>query len=310
MTLKQLIYFREIVKYKHFTKAANALYTSQSTLSHAIMELEDELGVELFIRSNGKKVEVSSYGLAFLEHVQKILEDIDTATDAIQEMRAPTSGVVNVAYSFVNGFSLIPRAIRALREDEVGTNIITREIINHGERKIESELRDGSLDIAFTAAARFLDLESLPIATQTLQVMIPRSNPLSEQDSVSLQDLEDESIIIYNRGNHMHRWILKMFESEGILPNIEMFCDDWALQMTEVAIGKGIAISQPLPYDSELVAAVKLDHPMSRRTIYMHWSESNARKPAVKYSIEFYRSYFENLNGGPIQPSVFISSSQ
>ena len=97
----------------------------------------------------------------------------------------------------------------------------------------------------------------------------------------------------------------KMFEMEGILPNIETFCDDWAVQMTEVALGKGVAITQPLPYDTELARAVRLDHPMSRRGIYMHWSERNAQKPAVKYSLDFYQHYFENLNGGPIHPPVF-----
>ena len=301
MTLRQLIYFQEVARCRHFTKAANNLYTSQSALSHAIMELEDELGVELFIRSNGKKVEISSYGIEFLKHVQKILKDIDSATDAIQEMRAPTSGVVNVAYSFVNGYQLIPRAILALQEDEIGKNIITRETINHGERDIEGELRDGSLDIAFTAASHFLNLRSEPIYIQTLHVMIPRSNPLSAKDSVTLKDLADESIIIYNKGRHMHRWILTMFETEGIMPNIEMFCDDWAVQMTEVALGKGIAITQPLPYDAELVTAVKLDHPMNRRCLYMHWAEGNIQKPAVRYAVDFYRNYFRKLNNGPIQ---------
>ena len=107
MTLQQLIYFKEVAKVKHFTRAAENLYVAQSSLSHAVQELESELGAPLFLRRNGKKVEITNYGEALLPYVDRALEAVNDGKRHLMDMIAPERGVVNIAYTYLNGCSII-----------------------------------------------------------------------------------------------------------------------------------------------------------------------------------------------------------
>ena len=75
MTLRQLYYFKAIAELEHYTRAAEKLYVSQSSLSHAIQELETELNVEFFVKK-GRNVELTKYGNLFLPYVQKSIDTL------------------------------------------------------------------------------------------------------------------------------------------------------------------------------------------------------------------------------------------
>ena len=77
MTLNQLLYFQTISKYQHFRKAAEKLNLSQPSLSRSIASLEDELGIVLFERQ-GRNIRLTKYGRIFLEHTDRILQEVDT----------------------------------------------------------------------------------------------------------------------------------------------------------------------------------------------------------------------------------------
>jgi len=298
MTLNQLLYFREVATQQGFTKAAEKLFVAQSSLSHAIIALEDELGVSLLERKSGKKVGVTEFGYTLLEYANKILNDAEEARMAMERMRNPLGGVVKVEYSFVNCFKLIPPAILAFENSEYSKDIMIRYEINHGLRKIEWLLRDGELDIAFTCAPSFEGLKTIPIAYQHLYVMVPSVHHLAGRESLTLEDVAAEPLVVYNKGRHMHSWILKMFEHSGLSPNIIEFCDDWATQMSMVAIGKGLAVTQMLPHDEELISAIPLIHPLNPRKVYMHWSAERELTPAVRTALKFFTEYFTDKNGG------------
>lgn len=297
MTLNQLLYFREVATLQHFTKAADKLFIAQSSLSHAIISLENELGVSLLERKSGKKVELTECGYAFLEYANKILNDVEDARLTMERMRSPLGGVVKVEYSFVNCFTLIPPAILAFEKSELSKDIMIRFEINHGLKKIEWSLRDGELDIAFTCASQFEGLNSMPIAYQQLYVMVPKDHYLVGREKIRLEDIDTQPLVVYNKGRHMHAWIMKMFEHSGLSPNISEFCDDWATQISMVAVGKGIAVLQMLPHDDNVVF-IPLDHPMNPRKVYMHWSALREPAPAVKTALNFFKDYFIAQNGG------------
>ena len=75
MNLRQLYYFRTIAELEHYTQAAEKLYVSQSNLSHAIQEMEEELNVKLFVRK-GRNIKLTKYGELFLPYVQKTIETL------------------------------------------------------------------------------------------------------------------------------------------------------------------------------------------------------------------------------------------
>ena len=96
MNLRQLYYFKAIAELEHYTRAAEKLYVSQSSLSHAIQELEDELNVEFFVK-RGRNVELTKYGQLFLPYVQKTLETLETGIATLSDYINPNTGTVVMA---------------------------------------------------------------------------------------------------------------------------------------------------------------------------------------------------------------------
>lgn len=88
MNLNQLSYFQKIATLQHYHQAARELNVSQPSLSRSIANLEEELGLPLF-RKNGRNIELTKYGKIFLEHVNKILEEVKIAEDKMKLWPTP-----------------------------------------------------------------------------------------------------------------------------------------------------------------------------------------------------------------------------
>ena len=110
MTLNQLLYFQTISRYQHFRKAAEKLNLSQPSLSRSIASLEDELGIVLFERQ-GRNIRLTKYGRIFLEHTDRILQEVDTATSTMRAL-AGDEGTVDIAYVFPLAGHYIPHMVR------------------------------------------------------------------------------------------------------------------------------------------------------------------------------------------------------
>lgn len=300
MTLQQMIYFKEVAEQQHFTRAADKLFVAQSSLSHSIRLLEEELGVPLLYRKNGKRVELSAYGEEFLTSVKQILDSVEEAKARIDRMRNPASGIVNVVYSYINGCTLMPKVFNAFYEEFPEREIEIRVAVNHASRKFEDELKDGKIDLAFSCTPSANGLESALIAVQDLYVFVPKDHPLAEQGTVVLEELENEPLLMHHQGRNLYRRILQMFAYSGLLPNIEEVFEEWSAQMVALTLGQGIVISPLVPVDPELVKALKLEHPMARRGFYMHWQADRELSLPVKTLRDFCIDYFTARNGEPI----------
>ena len=110
MTLNQMIYFQTIAKHEHFRLAATELNLSQPSLSRSIATLEDELGVILFERK-GRNVALTKSGKLFLEHVNRILDEVTIAQKQMQTLSG-NAGHIDIAYVFPLAASYIPHTVR------------------------------------------------------------------------------------------------------------------------------------------------------------------------------------------------------
>ena len=296
MTLQQIKYFREVAKLHHFTLAAQNLYITQSSLSHAIQSLEQEIGVPLFVRKSGRKVELTSYGKTFLPYAEQILQSFDSGQEAIERMRNPNSGVVSVAYSYINGHSLVPRLFLRFYDEHSYDDISVQFEINHGRLLIEKELQMGQRDLAFSCTPAFEDLKSVPVAKQELVLLVPADHPLSGEKRVSLNDIRDEDFIGYYQNWNLSNHVNRMFESIGTRPNVVEFCDDWSSQLSYVSLGRGLAVTPRLPVDPNLVSVVELDCPDRFRDVYFHWAVNRKLSPAVNYVREYCLDVLQKQN--------------
>lgn len=292
MKIQQLIYFREVAVTLHFTKAADNLFVSQSSLSHAIQSLEEELGVPLFIRKNGRKVNLSPYGETLLPYAEHVMETMENAQNAIKQLQNPVSGIVKVAFSYVNGISLIPSLFRDFRNDNRNVDIDIRFSVNNMRTRFEEELLTGGIDLAFSCTSSYKGLEVLPIAKQELVVMLPAGHPLASRKSLTVEDIKDEVMIGYDRNWNMSNWIDALFAEHGYKPDIVAFLSDWPSQMAHIAIGTGIAILPRIPVDPALISIVPLDDPKKYRDVYMLWNPEHTPSPAVEFVKNYCMNYF------------------
>ena len=291
MTLQQLIYFKEIASTLNFTRAAENLYVSQSSLSHAINVLERELGAPLFVRHSNKKVAMTNYGKEFLPYVNSILREIDAGQKRIKQLQDPLSGVVRIAYGYINGVPMVSQLFKQYYRDNPDRDISLQFQINDGSKVIESAMLNGETDLAFIASPSSGNLNSIPVAMQDLMVALPKEHPLSGAESLTIDDIKGEPVLCYHPGGNLFRRINEMFESCGCEPNFSEFLRDWTEEVTYVAMGKGIGILPNIPVSDEVVL-VPLDHPLSRRELYLYWPSDPPLSPAAEFIRQYCLDYF------------------
>lgn len=284
MTLQQMYYFLEVVKTRHFTKAAQNLYVSQSALSHSIQSMEREVGAPLFIREKrGRNVELTIYGRTLLPYCEKAVAAVQDGLDTVEKLRNPSSGVVSVIYSYINCESLVPSIFNAFYEKNDFHDITVQFTVNHERHNVEKEILAGNADLGFTSTSDYEGLNSRKIAVQELAVMMSVRHPLAGKDKVTLEELQEDTLLSYYPASNLYNWVQEMYQQSGVKASMDEDYRDWSSWMSYVALNQGIAIAPPLPVNRELISVVPLDHPMKERPLYIFWSEQQPLSPAVAY---------------------------
>lgn len=299
MTLQQIKYFIEVSRTKNFTQASQNLFVSQPSLSHSIRVLEKELDVPLFVRSNGKKVTLTSYGKNFLPYCQQVLMNLDDGKNFIQQMRNPMSGIVNISYSYINGCSLVPSIFNQFYKENNYSELSIKFKVNHSYAKFEKDVQSGNADLAFACTQFYEGLNVIPIAKQELVLMLPINHPLAKEKKLPLEAIKDEPILYYYKDSNLYHWIKKMFQYSNLKTDIETDSKDWSSQISYVSLGLGISISPRLPVDPALISVVEIDHPLNYRNIYMLWAKdrklTNATEYVRQYCINYSKAHFGDI---------------
>lgn len=283
MTLQQLNYFVEVAETLHFTRAAQKLYITQSTLSYAISSLEHELNVPLFVRESGKRIALTSFGAELLPMAKAVLNGIDDIEERMRELRNPMGGIVNVAYSYINCNRFVPKMFSSFARLPQFKDIAINFEVNHQRVHFEEAVVRGTVDLAFSCTQDTEGLEVRQFAKQQLYVMLPAYHPLAERASLRVEDIAGEVMIGYDRNRNLDKWINDMFRSHGLRPNIDRYAADWVEQLSQISLGKGIAILPMLRFEPGTICAVPLDDEMHVRDVYIMWSADRQLPPAVEY---------------------------
>lgn len=294
MKIQQLIYFREVASELHFTRAAEKLFVSQSSLSHAIHQLEEELGVQLFLRKNGKKISLTHYGQVFLPFVIRGLQELEEGKLTLEHMTAPNSGTVSIAYTYINVCNIIVDLLDAFDVNPDNASISVRPIVNHGGRRfIEEALTLCDADLAFSCYdfAESKHVESIEIAEQQLFVALPMNHALAGKETIQPKELEHERLIMLTGSLHLHDWIVSMFQEEGLMPEYIDGCTDWTSQLMEVERGAGVAVLPKIAAQNQ-VAYVPLAHARSRRKLYLLWPSDRKLSKSAERFRAFCLDYF------------------
>jgi len=251
MTLQQLRYLNEISRRGlKITDAANALYTSQPGLSRQIKILEDELGIEIFVR-NGKRITaITEPGKAILEIAQRMLLDADSLKQVGAEFRSQDSGTLTVATTHTQARYALPPVVKQFitRYPKVKLNL------HQGSpTQLAEQVLSGEVDIAIATESLSLydELVTLPCYEWNHCVIVPPKHPLLAEKKLTLEQIAQYPIITYDFAFSGRGKINAAFEARKIATNIVLTAIDADVIKTYVELGLGIGIVAQMAYIPE-----------------------------------------------------------
>jgi DNA-binding transcriptional LysR family regulator len=240
MELIQLKYFLTVVKFKHFTQAADELCISQSSLSKHIKALENELGIQLLDRST-RNFNLTAFGEEFVLFCNKVLEDYNQLNSMLKAYLAQEKQHIKIgAVPVMNQYG-ITTIIAAFQKNF--PNILV-EIIQRKTKELISLLKKGELDIAFfvTDSVTTFDFDINPIMYDELVLITRKDHPLASQNSLTFSDISNESFVFFDPASGIHDISIESCKQAGFSPNIVHECTQIDTMLELVAEGLGISL--------------------------------------------------------------------
>jgi LysR family cys regulon transcriptional activator len=255
MNLQQLRVLRETVRNGfNLSETALALMGSQSGISKAIKELEDELGLVIFERKGKRILGLTVPGRAILVHAERALEEVENMRRVAQRLDQADEGRLVLATTHTQARYSLPEIVRAFRAQFPKVQLALRQA---SPPEIAGLLEAGDADIAI--ATESLKTNSLFVTFPFFKwyhgVIVPKGHPLAVQASrgvpLSLKDLAAQPIITYHEGFTGRGMIDATFARAGLRPEVVMEALDADVIKAYVALGMGVGIVASVAYDEE-----------------------------------------------------------
>jgi LysR family cys regulon transcriptional activator len=251
MNFQQLRSVREAVRRGfNLTEVALALHTSQPGVSRQIRELEDELGIEIFVRAGKRLTGLTAPGVTLMPIVERLLLEADNLRRAGQDYASAGQGTLTIAATHSQARYALPTAVRDFRGAHPD---VTLHMHQGSPRQVAQMLIDGSADIgiATEGLADFEDLVALPCYRWTHSVVVPHGHALADGAPLTLARLAEFPIVTYEAGYTGRRHIDEGFARAGIKARMVLTAMDADVIKTYVELGLGVGIVAALAYDEE-----------------------------------------------------------
>jgi LysR family cys regulon transcriptional activator len=251
MNLQQLRYLNEIVRRGlNISDAAAALYTSQPGISKQIKLLEEELGIEIFVRHGKRIVALTEPGKTILNIAKRILHESDNLKQVGQEYQAQDSGNLILAATHTQARYVLPPVVKQFMKRYPNVKLglhqgnptqIAEQVLN----------READIAIATESIMHYDGLISLPCYDWHHCVVVPPKHPLLDAKKLTLAKLGEYPIITYDFAFSGRSKIDEAFAMANIEPNIALTAIDADVIKTYVELGLGVGILADLAFVPE-----------------------------------------------------------
>ncbi|MGQ7935309.1 MULTISPECIES: LysR substrate-binding domain-containing protein [Paraburkholderia] len=198
MDLKQLRYFVTVAEELSFSKAATRLHMSQPPLSQQIKALEEEMGVELFLR-NSREVRLTHAGTVFLRESRILLEQFLTAVNSAVHASESNAGTLRVGVATSALFSVMPTFLEIMRTSFPDIDVLVNDIQSDEQARA---VLQGALDIGIVhALPERIRVNRARVFTDHLTLVLPESHECVGKDDLTLSDLADEPMVTLARSH-------------------------------------------------------------------------------------------------------------
>jgi LysR family cys regulon transcriptional activator len=272
MNFQQLRIIREAVRCNfNLTEVGNALFTSQSGVSKHIKDLEDELGVELFVRKGKRLLGLTDPGRELLEIVERILLDANNIKNLVEQYSHRDEGQLTVVATHTQARYALPKVITDFKKSFPKVHL---KLHQAGPAEIVTLLLSGEADIGVATEALHdvKQLDTFPYYTWHHAVIVPVGHPLEQVQPLTLQALAQYPIVTYHEGLTGRAKIDRAFAEAGVTPDISMSALDSDVIKTYVELGLGIGIVASMSFNAAKDSDLRLlhgDHLFEANTTYI-----------------------------------------
>lgn len=249
MNIQQLRIIRETVRRQYnLTEAAASLNTSQSGVSKHIKDLEDELGVELFVRKGKRLLGVTEPGQEIAEIAERVLLDIGNIKRIGAQYAAQDEGRLTIATTHTQARYALTNVVRSFREAYPKVQLT----LHQGSPPEIADMvarGDAEIAIATETLSNTTQLVAFHFYEWTHGVVVPKGHPLDSGQPITLANIAEYPIITYHDGFTGRGHIDRAFSEAGLAPDVVMSAMDTDVLKTYVGLGLGVGIIASMAYD-------------------------------------------------------------
>ncbi|MEO7161217.1 MAG: CysB family HTH-type transcriptional regulator [Polaromonas sp.] len=242
MNLHQFRFVQEAVRRNlNLTETARALHTSQPGVSKAIIELEEELGVEIFARHGKRLKRVTEPGQHVLKSIELIMREVGNLRRIGEQYSAQDSGTLSIATTHTQARYVLPVPVARLREAFPKVNVSLHQgSPDQVARMVLDEVAE--IGIATESLSQYDDLVTLPCYEWQHMLVMPLDHPLATKEHITLEDLAQEPLITYHPSFTGRAKIDQAFAAKHLHPRIALEAIDSDVIKTYVRLGLGLGI--------------------------------------------------------------------
>jgi LysR family cys regulon transcriptional activator len=304
MKLQQLRYLTEVVhRGLNVSEAAEALHTSQPGVSKQIRALEDELGVEVFVRHGKRLAAVTEPGKAVVAIAERILAEAQNLRRAGEEFANDALGTLTLAATHTQARYALPKAVAAFKRRYPKVNLVIHQ--GNPTQLCEQVIRgEADLCVATEAISAYPELVSMPVYQWNRCVVVPPRHALLKSVPLTLERLAQYPIVTYDFAFANRSLVQKAFEMRGLQPNVVLSALDADVIKTYVELGLGVGILARMAFDE------KRDRTL-RAIDASHLFESSTTRLGIKrntylrrYAYEFIELFAPHLPRSIVERAV------
>jgi len=293
MNLNHLHYFRVLAQLEHYTQASKELSITQPSLSHAISNLEKDLGTYLF-EKDGRNVRLTKYGRFFLQYVDNALNELEVGEKKLRDLTNSSFGVIDLGFIYTLGAHTMPNLIKDFLNNEQYKNI-TFSLFQGTTRNIITGLKNEKIDLGFCSMVKDEpDIDFVPILEEELVLIVSKDHELASLDSIDLKDVAAYPFVYFNKESGIRPLIDSLFEKVNVTPKIICEVEEDSAVIGLVTVDYGIAIIPNISLIKNFeVKVLRITNPIIKRYIYL----ASMKNKYISPSASLFRSYIiKNLS--------------
>ncbi len=259
MNLHQFRFVQEAVRRNlNLTEAAKALHTSQPGVSKAIIELEEELGIEIFARHGKRLKRVTEPGQQVLKSIDLILREVGNLKKIGEQYSAEDSGTLSIATTHTQARYVLPEPVAKLRLAYPKVNVSLHQgSPDQVARMLIDEVAE--IGVATESIAGYEELVTLPCYEWQHVLVLPAGHPLSTKEHLTLEDIAREPLITYHPSYTGRTKIDYAFATRKLHPRIALEAIDSDVIKTYVRLGLGVGIAAEMSVRDVIEDGAKSD---------------------------------------------------